>query len=137
MLLLATPTLNEESTDDNIMICDTVTRPPFEVICQGSCTCIVDWCMVMMIYCTVFRFQPYFISCKKSLYRQEYSFHLHQDQKGILEDAERNIQDANHEPYDYDLPILHDNPCHFDNVYFSGIETFGKYLIGLHLKGAS
>lgn len=63
---------------------------------------------------------------KKSLYRESFSFVLHQDQKNILRSQEARVQDADLPQYDYDQHILCDNPCHFDDVYFSGIEMFSK-----------
>lgn len=65
-------------------------------------------------------FYPMFISKTNSLYRNEFSFRLWQDQQSALRG--NAIEDENQFQYGPDGIVSPCNPCHLDCVEFSGIE---------------
>jgi hypothetical protein len=71
---------------------------------------------VVILSIADYHFQPLFASIVKSKYRESVSASMYQSQKSVLRGVEM---------YHYDQPISPTNPCHFDAVYFSGIEMLG------------
>ena len=88
----------------------------------------------MVLSIADYYFQPLFALIVKSQYRQSVSASI-MSQKSVLHGVEMRERLESSEDmggYHYDQPIIPTNPCHFDTVYFSGIEMLGE-LVWFHI----
>lgn len=71
-------------------------------------------------------FRPIFATCKKSLYRESYSFVTSTNQLSVLRQADEEFEHGDGNDDGNEDVILRENPCHFDGIFIRGIELLGE-----------